>query len=248
MRNFSTKPIGPAIARRVCLGSLLAAAGLLATGCLGLGEAQGISRDVNEIKLELNRLEVQQSESLRRIEFALAQIEQNQDKQNRALTSSTDDLETQLSQIRAELRKVSGATLEMQAAQTQALISEPSEEGKLHLKAQNAYSNGDYEQAIISFSQFLANFGASERAPEAAYSLAQCYFRIEDFERSRQAFGNIVVQYPASRIVPESLHARALCEIKLDLKTEARATLEKLRLLYSDYRPEPIEDILKGLE
>jgi TolA-binding protein len=216
------------------------------TGCLlTFSEVRDIRREINEIKLDLGRLRTEQNQEFRKLELTLSQVGQSVDAQGEMMRTSTDNVLGQLADLEKKVRRVPPGAGD-ESGLGEAAVASPAGEGEdLTRSAQEQFAQGNYDEAIALHSKFLSEYPDSPRAPEMTFNLGRCYYEKKDSAKAREIFDRIVVRYPASNIVAESLHSRALCEINLSDTAAARATLEKTQLLYPEYKPQVINELLE---
>ncbi len=220
----------------------MTAAPLVFSGCLLVpSEVNDIHRDINQIKLEISRLQTTQNEEFRKIEFSLAQIDTAARTQQEISHSSTEDLQQQLSRIREDLARAAQGAAGLRQGPSAA------EEKGLILSAQEEYAQGNYDAAISLYSKFLQDHPDSTQAPEVVFNIGRCHYEKEDFEKARQAFALIATQYPASSIIAESLYSKGLCLYHLSHYAAAQATFLNLQTAYPDFMPERVNEILKKI-
>lgn len=85
---------------------------------------------------------------------------------------------------------------------------------------------GRYPQAEAGFTQFLADFPASELGDNAHYWLAETHYVNREFETALAGFRTVLDKYPNSRKTPDALLKAGFCEYELQRWADARASLE----------------------
>lgn len=107
------------------------------------------------------------------------------------------------------------------------------------LAEQAAYDNaierlreGNYQQAIEGFQQFLRQHPESALAGNAQYWLGEAYYVNREFAKSRQAFIAMGTNHPDSSRLPDAMLKLGYVYEALDEKDKARQVLQKLVQTY----------------
>lgn len=258
-------------------GALLLFALAAAAGCyLTPTGVQDIRVDINKIKNDVGRLKQAQSQMVKELKYELEQIQKSLEAQRRMGQSSSENVDARLAAIQEELNQLALRTRSVPAStQTADAVPESTPEAtpeetpvettvaggaaaaepplstpeqlKQLRAAEEEYSNGNYDKAIVMYSRFLQENPDSASAPKAAYKLASAYHEKEDYAMALRAFQYILDTYSASDIVPQTLFSQAVCEFNLNRYDEARETLRKVQIQYPEYEPERIKSILEQL-
>lgn len=80
-----------------------------------------------------------------------------------------------------------------------------SEELSAYRSAYDAWRTDDHGACIDRFREFLQAFSSSEYADDAAYWMADCYFKQGDYQTAILRFDDVVSQYPTSPKASEAL-------------------------------------------
>jgi tol-pal system protein YbgF len=93
---------------------------------------------------------------------------------------------------------------------------------------------GRYPQSEAAFTQFLAEFPASDLADNAQYWLAETHYVNREFETALAAFQQVLERYPNSGKRPDALLKAGFCEYELQRYADARRSLEAVVERYPD--------------
>lgn len=87
-----------------------------------------------------------------------------------------------------------------------------------------AYMNlvkGNYDLAILGFTDYLSYFPRSSLASTAQCWIAECYYTKKDFQRASEEFGKLLQKYPKSDKIPTALYKLGLIQLELNNRVEA---------------------------
>jgi tol-pal system protein YbgF len=93
---------------------------------------------------------------------------------------------------------------------------------------------GNYQEAIEGFQQFLRRYPTNPLAGNAQYWLGEAYYVNRDFAKSRQAFIAMGTNYPDSNRLPDAMLKLGYVYEALDEKAKARQVLQKLVQAYPE--------------
>jgi tol-pal system protein YbgF len=93
---------------------------------------------------------------------------------------------------------------------------------------------GDYEQAIARFQEFLTTYPDSRLAGNAQYWLGEAYYVTRDFPKAREVLANLGEKYPASDKLPDALLKLGYIHDELGEKAKARQVLQQVLQAYPD--------------
>lgn len=237
--------------RHIPAGALLCAVLLVAGACVvPPGEFQDLRRDITDIQLQVQQINSRLQDQDRRLEYSLKEIDQKLALQKDTIGATTRDLQDQMQRIERRMAGASsvaatGPTYPSsggQAAPAQGVPrTDTDAQNELLLAGHEAYSRGDYDDAISRYSEFLQRYGRSTKAAEAVFCLSRSWYQKSDFEKAAQGFDRIAREYPGDEIVPKSMHSKALCEIRMGNLNEAMNTLATLMNEHPDYQADKIK-------
>jgi tol-pal system protein YbgF len=110
--------------------------------------------------------------------------------------------------------------------------SSPSTEQAVYDAAIDRLREGNYQQAIEGFQNFLKQHPESALAGNAQYWLGEAYYVNRDFAKSRQAFIAMGTNYPDNSRLPDAMLKLGYVYEALDDKAKAREVLQKLVQTY----------------
>ncbi len=87
-----------------------------------------------------------------------------------------------------------------------------------------AYMNlvkGNYDLAILGFTDCLNYFPRSSLAPSAQYWIAECYYAKKNFQKASEEFTRLLQKYPKSDKIPTALYKLGLIQMELENRVEA---------------------------
>jgi tol-pal system protein YbgF len=102
--------------------------------------------------------------------------------------------------------------------------------------AHGAWRADDYEQCIDRFRKFLQTYPSSPYADDAAFWMADCYFRQGDYKNAALRFDDVVRNYPNGNKAPDALYRQGESLMKLGpaFHQAARRAFEKVVKEYPD--------------
>jgi tol-pal system protein YbgF len=99
-------------------------------------------------------------------------------------------------------------------------------------KAFNVLKGGRYEESIVAFGQFLADYPRSTYAANAQYWLAEASYVSGDYARAAKEFNEVIEHYPNSSKVPDAQLKLGFTLYELEQWEQARAVLSELNRRY----------------
>lgn len=94
--------------------------------------------------------------------------------------------------------------------------------------------NGQYEQAVSQFEDFLRRFPNSTLTPDAYYWLGESYYVLRRFEQARQIFLTLGADFPRSDKLPDAMLKLGYIYSETGDIPRAREMLQKLIDVYPD--------------
>lgn len=102
----------------------------------------------------------------------------------------------------------------------------------VYQRALDALTAGQHADAAAGFRAFLRQYPQHDRADNAQYWLAECYYDLHDFEAASREFGRVVELYPQGNKAPDALLKLGFSYAALGRGAEARSALERLVAAY----------------
>ena len=90
-----------------------------------------------------------------------------------------------------------------------------SEEVRIYRAAYDAWRANQHQVCIDRFGQFLQSFPTSQYADDAAFWLADCYFKQGDLKTAILRFDDVATRYPKSDKASEALYRQGEALLKL---------------------------------
>ncbi len=239
------EPARPSRRRRQLKALASASIGLALTGCVTRADFERVRRDQQEMRATVADLQVSVEQLSRRIDTIGSK---QSDSKTREAQDHVRELERRLADIEAT-RSVDVATptpgLEGEASPT---ATPPprvpgSEAAQIAMKreAQTAsgaplsyqrslqlYRDGQSEQAIAGFRDFLKGNPKSPLADNAQYWIGEAYFAQGDYNRSIIELNEVLLKFPQGDQVPGALLALATAFSTSGDKIDAKLVLQKL--------------------
>jgi len=128
-------------------------------------------------------------------------------------------LEVKLEQLRASIQPTKNVV--------------PTSPGKsLYDLSLGFYREGNYEEAITGFKNFVRKYPKSSLTDNAQYWVGESYMALRQYEQAILAFQVVIKKYPKGNKVPKAILRQALAFYEIRDKTSARLLLKKLILKY----------------
>ena len=109
-----------------------------------------------------------------------------------------------------------------------------SEELAGYRAAYDAWRADDHQACIDRFGQFLQTHASSEYADDAAYWLADCYFKQGDLRNAVLRFDDVVRTYPKSDKAAEALYRQGEALLRLNHSKAAETAFQRVVQEYPD--------------
>lgn len=92
----------------------------------------------------------------------------------------------------------------------------------------NAFGKGRYQDAIVSFKDFLASFPKHELAGNAHFWAGESYFQIKDYPRAALAYQEVIAKFPGSAKLQSAMLKQGIALHNAGKKDAARQRLNEL--------------------
>jgi tol-pal system protein YbgF len=86
---------------------------------------------------------------------------------------------------------------------------------RAYREAYNTWRTDDYGGCIDRFREFLQTYPSSDYADDAAYWMADCYFKQGDYQTAILRFDDVAGRYPTSGKAPEALYRQGEALLRL---------------------------------
>ncbi|MEE8578025.1 MAG: tetratricopeptide repeat protein [candidate division Zixibacteria bacterium] len=238
MITTHTKRIGTAITLAVLF------IGLSLSGCV-------TKRDIEDIKDQLTRVEMQSRESSRVVASVDSLISHTAEaneglradvrtsvkdlgQQVSSLLEAYNEIVRQLAEMRSDLqsrgvlRGSPGASGNMPAR----IEPEPVKSGpncdSLYDDAFTLAVQEEFDPAIGKFRDFLADCATDQRLSDAYYWIGECYFRQKKYDRAASEFNHLVATFTSSPKFVPALFKLARCKQETDKAGEAKTLYQQI--------------------
>lgn len=78
-------------------------------------------------------------------------------------------------------------------------------------KADEALRRDDKEKAIKHYKDFIQNFSRDERAPRAAFNIAECYYDLKNYRSAARMYQVVVKKFPPHEFTEDAAYNRVIC-------------------------------------
>lgn len=166
------------------------------------------------------------------------------------------DIEGRVSQV---LNRMGGAVVRPQQVQPQTADSVPDttaaqtggptiDSNKMFDNAFADLNRGDYDLAIMQFTEFITRFGDSPLADDAQYWLGECYYGKKEYIKAIPEFEKVEQKYPRSDKLVSALFKLARSYQELGETTKSKALFERIVNDYpQSFEARPAQERLKDL-
>lgn len=227
--------------RRPLIAGLLAGA-LALGGCVTRADFERLKRDQHEVRAQVADLQVSVDAVTRRLDTMKAQ---GNGRSAREAEARVRELERRLAEVEARATPVASPMLPgdplatetplprvpgSEAAQI-AMRREVAASASAPLAYQRAlqlFRDGQADQAIQTFREFLRGNSKSALADNAQYWIGEAYFSQGDYNRSVIELNEVLLKYPTGDQVPGALLALATAFSTSGDKIDAKLVLQKL--------------------
>jgi tol-pal system protein YbgF len=94
--------------------------------------------------------------------------------------------------------------------------------------AYNDYLKGNYDLALMGFTNFLTQYQTTSLAPNAQYWIGECYYGKKDFRKAIEAFQKVVSAYPDSSKVPGATLKMGYAYLEMADRQKGEESLKKV--------------------
>lgn len=96
-------------------------------------------------------------------------------------------------------------------------------------KADQTLVQENKAEAINFYKEFVQNFSRDERAPRAAFNMAECYYDLNDFENAARIYLVVVKKFPPNELTEDAAYNRVICFDQL-YAAETDSTPDELKI------------------
>jgi tol-pal system protein YbgF len=141
------------------------------------------------------------------------------------LDAGLEDLRFRLSQISQQLAAASDKLEEVRIAP----VARPDaglDPQALYRAAYDDYLRGNFDLAILAFTQYLERYAATDLADNAAYWIGECYYRLSRFRDAVTAFDRVLTNFPRSDKIASTLLKRGYAYLELGDRAQGIVNLQ----------------------
>lgn len=213
MPAFSAARPGPSRPSAAWLGGLVLVALVAGPGCASLAEHRKLEFEVNKLKRQVGDVGPEDTvvadlrgelEAVREEVASLrGQVQEAEHRAEQALEQARAARQAAAQAAPGEAGEAGGTD----AVPPGGTDGEPgaSEELAAYRSAYEAWRTDAHQACIDRFREFLQAYPSSRYADDAAYWMADCYFKQGDFQTAILRFDDVVSRHPASPKAPQAL-------------------------------------------
>lgn len=203
---------------RLAVAALLLAGAPGLSGCVGLAEFRKLQYEVRQMKAGTGtsgRI-ADVSAELEALREQIAQLEGRVEENEHQAQKALEE---------AKAARMASAQGGIGAAARPGAADDPtaglppegsaSEEVRSYRAAYDAWRANQHQACIDRFGQFLQSFPTSQYADDAAFWLADCYFKQGDLKTAILRFDDVATRYPKSEKASEALYRQGEALLKL---------------------------------
>ncbi|MDH3211265.1 MAG: tol-pal system protein YbgF [Myxococcales bacterium] len=217
----------------VRLGAIALVLMPLAAGCVTVAEFRKLERDVIDLKrgggvagasgarvAEMSAQVESLEQQLARIEGRLEVTEHNVEAAMREARAARADAASAASRAPGPGAATgagtrSGGTPQESDADAETPAGGVSDEVRAYRGAYAAWRSGDPETCIDQFRKFLQTYPDSAYADDAAYWMADCYFKDGDYKTAVLRFDDVAARYPTGNKAADALYRQGEALLRL---------------------------------
>jgi tol-pal system protein YbgF len=103
-----------------------------------------------------------------------------------------------------------------------------SNELELYETSMSFFREGNFEQAMDGFRDFLKKYPKSDRADNAQFWIGECYMSLRQYEQAILAYQEVIKKFPKGNKVPNAMLRQAVAFLEIKDKTSSRLLLKKI--------------------
>ncbi|MGE0614755.1 MAG: tetratricopeptide repeat protein [Bacteriovoracia bacterium] len=179
------------------------------------GEIRGNSYAIDEIKSEINRLNgrIEDIERARQADKA---------------SSGKDANEARIKQLEDRIAEMEIALTATQEALKKAQTAPPKDPGELFDTGKKQHIAGKLDEAVKSFSAYLAAAPSGGHVEDAYFLRGESHFSLRNYKKAIADYSQFPEKYNRSRHMPQALYKIGLSMENLNMATEAKAFYQEL--------------------
>jgi tol-pal system protein YbgF len=210
----------------------------LPLGCASVAEQRKLEYEVNKLRTGANVQEqgkrlAELSSELEAVRAEVAELRGRVEVAEHKADEALDDAQ----KARASTASAPTTPSEEPTAGEPAATEGPaSDELALYREAYDAWRTNDYAACVDRFGRFLQSFESSKYADDAAFWLADCYYRQGDLKTAILRFDEVATRHPESDKAPEALfrQGEALLQMGPQFSKAAQKAFQRVVDNYPD--------------
>jgi len=159
------------------------------------------------------------------------------------ITTSNNTIKTDVSSLRQRVESLSTEVKGVSSDLDEVIVQERAKKEKrrqLGIAAQYkaalaAYNKRKYEESIVMFEDFLAQYPNETLSANAYYWIGENYYAGKKFNTALDSFIYVRDNFPAHHKVPDAMLKVGMCYYNLDMKSQAGDEFSKLKTSYPKY-------------
>ncbi len=231
-----------------CLAiSCLAAAGLLAGGCVSSTDIDALNSRIAELQRQVAQLQ-QQGSSKQEVANLEATIQRQTDSLLKAeadMRLDVGSLSGQISELQDKLedtnyrlsqlsQQIAATNQDLKAARsvapapgTEAGAAAPASDPEaLYQTSYSDYLRGNYDLAMVGFRQYLETFPETDLADNATYWIGECFYRQQKFSEAIGEYDRVLKQYARSDKTASAQLKKGFALLELGQRKDGVAQLQ----------------------
>lgn len=241
--------------------ALLATASLilaLLPGCVTSTQATRLQKDLDDVKRQVFQVQQDTAGSRAQIEDLSKKLPggggtpestadlqaaiQSLIDQIQSLSARMDEMKARMATLSQEIQSMKAPGSKGSANQDGAPSSlAPAASGGTGAAADRAfktayadYSKGNYELAVMGFSDFLKTWSSDPMAADAQYWIGESLYSEGKYKEAGEAMDRVMERFPSSGKLPAALLKKGYAQIESNQTPAAVATIQKLIAQYPD--------------
>jgi len=159
------------------------------------------------------------------------------------ITTSNNTIKTDVSSLRQRVESLSTEVKGVSTDLEDVIVQERAKKEKrrqLSIAAQYkaalaAYNKRKYEESIVMFEDFLAQYPSESLSANAYYWIGENYYAGKKFSTALDSFIYVRDNFPTHHKVPDAMLKVGMCYYNLDMKYQANDEFTKLKTSYPKY-------------
>lgn len=101
-------------------------------------------------------------------------------------------------------------------------------ENQLYETTLTTYKQGQHNQALVGFKNFIAKYPKSDLTDNAQFWIGECYMGLKQYEQAILAYQEVIKKYPKGNKVPNAMLRQAFAFYEIKDKVSSRLLLKKI--------------------